>query len=1462
MSGRATIRAEVGSMHIVHRASRAAASAARAVSRVSSLERCSVAVIPTTATTSALGAGTGPVPLPLLGAATRRRRCLAVPANAASPQHAASANANDDHATASSSLASQLRAGLDYELRNGCPNARGKQYDDFQQFLLSHLGRLGAACGVSGEGELAAELAAIAQDARRYAAMDAEHRDGLLRRLGSALHHSQQRRRAIVSQPRATEAPRPWRPPTRDAPPRAREPKQHRRAAMDGRSDGNPEGTAASAAGLDLGGGRLDLKPPDVIVPASAARSQQQQQQQREEVPCVVVFDLETTGLNKDRNRIIEIAAANVSDPTHRPMSTLVNPGRFAVPPPVVALTGITNAMVSAPAVPSFQRAAELFQEYIDEARRRCGGASVLLAAHNARQFDAGFLQAEYRRLGRELPEDWRFVDTLPLARKTLAKEAVPGGSYKLESLAAHFGVDTAGASAHRAEADARMLGDVLQRLVGCSLENTAGTSIATDDVEKSELAEALRAMKTYSFSMGDPAKNSLRRQMAAGSASGFGDALKSHRGNGAPRWSSQQQQQQQQQSTPLGFGATSIVTSDGEDIDVESSANIPESELDDLTYSDDGDEEDDSSTRAEAFFAREEKELERASASASGKPEKRPFWIQADPINGFVPETMDFARMVEADEQAAAASAAGAGDADRSELYALHAKLRTDYGSWEEIPVDTLKDHGVSAQTVNKLRKAGVLTVEQTLRCYPRKYQEFARFHAGMQAGTAVLVTGRVVSYLKAPYSRKGWGKTPSTLLIECDDGEGNTEQFELKLWEYVQKETEAGLTPGAPVAVRGALSTRTGRGHLTLDKAQLAAGVNPDAEVDVVTTYPKKHDIAPDRWHEVQTAAVKALKDHIPADPMTVSLGTESSVLPELQLISHVDAMQFIHAPATVDQVVAARERLAFEELVLLQVSLLQERNRAQRSGGEGVSIVSTSMCDELRGVLDFSLTRGQETALEEILQDMSGTTPMLRLLQGDVGCGKTIVAALGLLAAVGNGHQGAFMAPTEVLATQHATTLENVFSRLENPPRVVLLTGSTPKKERDAALRLIESGEGHVVVGTHSLISDDVVFKSLGLAVVDEQHRFGVEQRAALAGKGPVGGKVRRKDLATVAGPSEKEGWENRKRADEKEADGDESDRAAWAAAGDDAPTATESTETTESIDDDDMVEWRHAPHVLAMSATPIPRTLAMCKHGEMALSSIDEKPAGRLPIYTKLLIGPDGIDDAHRAMVEEVQTGGQCYVITPLVNASTADSFERFKSAEVEHKRLVEKFPQIKFGILHGQMNSEEKAAALKAFADGHTQVLVATSVVEVGVDVPNASVIIIEDADRHGVSTLHQLRGRVGRGSRQSKCFLLVGDEAGYPSQQRLRVLERSNNGFHIAESDLRMRGAGDLLGTRQSGSQVSLFHASVATDLFLLEAARRAAAETIARANVRGENLPAPLAIALKDRPALVDLNV
>ena len=380
-------------MHTVRRAGRAAASAARVVSRASpSSERRPNAAIPSIAI-AASSSSLKSLGAPFIGAAAARRaRWFAAPADAASSQPPAATSANDSP-TSSSSLASQLRAGLDYELRNRCPNARGKQYDDFQQFLLSHLSRLSAAVGANGggvnESALVAELAAIAQDARRYAAMDPAHRDGLLRRLGSVLHLSQQRA-AQTQQTR--EAPRAWQPPSRDASTtRAPEPKQRassgaqRRAAM----DAAPAPAMASTPGTDSG---VNLKPPDVIVPASALASQAAAaaaNTQPSEVPCVVVFDLETTGLNKDRNRIIEIAAVsffltcvwaigmtacffkvNVSDPSHSPMSTLVNPGRFAVPPPVVALTGITNAMVSAPAVPSFQRAAELFQEYIDEARR------------------------------------------------------------------------------------------------------------------------------------------------------------------------------------------------------------------------------------------------------------------------------------------------------------------------------------------------------------------------------------------------------------------------------------------------------------------------------------------------------------------------------------------------------------------------------------------------------------------------------------------------------------------------------------------------------------------------------------------------------------------------------------------------------------------------------------------------------------------------------------------------------------------------------------------------------------------------------------------------------------------------------------------------------------------------------------------------------------------------------------
>ena len=1447
--------------------------------------------------TMARGAVAGPPGVP-----EANRRGISTTAPTRDPAVAA-------RATDPAGLAKRLRAGLDYELGKGCPNAKGKAFADFQQFLCNHLGELetalvaqeagGSAAPAREAAELAAVLAGIRAEAVSYGAMDARGRDDLLRRLGSALYRHERAAGATAPAPK----PQAWRPPA-SAKPAAPPPRQRANSGAQRRenfpaTDANrasawgpgPRDDGGSSGSSSLpGGAPLPASEPRVPSTVPSGSSPSASKARSSEIPIVIAFDLETTGLSKDKNRIIEIAAVNVTDPTHAPMSTLINPGRFNIPPPITQLTGITNSMVSAPAVPSFARAAELLEEYVTEARRKGGGASVILAAHNARQFDAGFLQAEYRRLGRELPDDWRFVDTLPLARKRLDKNTV--GSFKLETLAAHFECGPAeGEAAHRAQADARMLGDVLQGVLGVSLEGTAGPGAAEavkarGDTEK--LREAVEAMSMHSFSLGDPSKNSLRRQTAASATTYSYAAARpaTTTGAGAPAAPS--------------FGATPIVTSDRGEIDVLGSGGIAAAELDDLSESEDEDEDDESYAASRRAAAPE----------PNNRPPRKPFWIAADPINGFVPETMDFARMTEAsDSKASVADLKGAAEPSGSKsgskskkgsdpvdpaLAALHARLRRDHAAWAEIPVDALKEHGVSARLTNALKKADVTTVERVLRCYPRKYQEFARYRPEMQNGTAVLVVGTVGSFLKAPPSRKGWGhKTPATLLVDVffEDHEADargqksrSETFEMKLWEYVPVDVERSLAPGAPVCVRGILSGKTPRGFITLEKPTLAMHVDQNAQVEVVPTYPKKHDVAPEKWPDIQRAAVEALKARLPADPMTVSLGMESTVLPELNLMSHVDAMKHIHRPDSVERVCEARERLAFEELVLLQTSLLRERERAQNSGGEGVSVVSTALCDELRSVLDFSLTRGQENAMEEIFHDMAGTKPMLRMLQGDVGCGKTIVAALAILAAVEAGHQGAFMAPTEVLAQQHAKTLSKLLGRLSSPPKVILLTGSMTKKARDAALAEIEDGTAKVIVGTHSLISDDVVFASLGIAVVDEQHRFGVEQRAALASKGPIGGYVARgeglDDHAASIVAKENEAAEREaaaKRAAAKaEEDGDAADAAAWAAAATDggagdagADVETDATEKSAPekppiVSDggsDDLVPWRHAPHMLAMSATPIPRTLAMCKHGEMALSSIDEKPAGRLPIHTRLLFDKEH-SVAYEAMTSEVASGGQCYIITPLVATSTAESFERYKSAEEEFKRLEETYRDVRFGMLHGKMSSEEKNAALDAFTAGETQVLVATSVVEVGVDVPNASVIIIEDADRHGVSTLHQLRGRVGRGHKQSSCFLLVGAEAGYAAKDRLRVLEKTNNGFHVAESDLRLRGAGDLLGTRQSGGTLDLFHASVQTDLYLLEAARRAAAETIARANVRGETLPAPLAIALRDKPQPQDLNV
>jgi ATP-dependent DNA helicase RecG len=394
-----------------------------------------------------------------------------------------------------------------------------------------------------------------------------------------------------------------------------------------------------------------------------------------------------------------------------------------------------------------------------------------------------------------------------------------------------------------------------------------------------------------------------------------------------------------------------------------------------------------------------------------------------------------------------------------------------------------------------------------------------------------------------------------------------------------------------------------------------------------------------------------------------------------------------------------------------------------------------------------LPFDLTVAQQRVINDILNDLRSPTPMNRLVQGDVGAGKTVVAVVAILTIIQSGYQAALMAPTEVLAQQHYRKINAWFNKMHLP--VELLTGSTKTAKRSCIQAQLESGELPLLVGTHALIQDEVNFNKLGLVVIDEQHRFGVQQRMHLQQKGKQ-------------------------------------------------------------------------PHVLTMTATPIPRTLALTLHGDLDVSQIDELPPGRSPIRTKVLTKSTRAYDLIR---REVIKGHQAYIVLPLIEESEKLNV---RSAIEEHQRLSEKiFPEFKVGLLHGRMTSAQKDEALAAFRDNQTQILVSTTVVEVGVDVPNATVMLIENAERFGLSQLHQLRGRVGRGSHQSYCLLINGSKTA-EARSRLVVLEQSQDGFFISEMDMRLRGEGELLGTRQCGLS-DLVLANLLEDEEILAIARTAA---------------------------------
>ena len=479
---------------------------------------------------------------------------------------------------------------------------------------------------------------------------------------------------------------------------------------------------------------------------------------------------------------------------------------------------------------------------------------------------------------------------------------------------------------------------------------------------------------------------------------------------------------------------------------------------------------------------------------------------------------------------------------------------------------------------------------------------------------------------------------------------------------------------------------------------------------------------------------------------------------VLQKYHLMSLTEALVNVHFPANTQAMQNARARLKFEEFFYIQLQLLRQMKRREQNSGFTMPTVG-SRFHGLYQALPFELTNAQKRVIREIHADLKSGKQMNRLLQGDVGSGKTLVALLCCLLAVDNNYQACIMAPTEILANQHYETLKSFLAPLGDAVHISLLTGSTTTKQRTPIHQGLMDGTIHILIGTHALLEDNVQWSNLGLVIIDEQHRFGVAQRAKLWSKNTL------------------------------------------------------------------------PPHILVMTATPIPRTLAMTVYGDLRVSTIDELPPGRKPVQT-FHYSLQRRQQVYSFVQKQIEEGRQVYVVFPLIKENESLDLQDLQNG---YNELCEVFPNYRISMVHGQMKAADKDIQMQRFISGETQILVATTVIEVGVNVPNASVMIIQNAERFGLSQLHQLRGRVGRGADQSYCLLLTKIELSKDTRKRMDIMVATNDGFRIAEADLQLRGPGDLEGTQQSGLPFELRIANLATDGQLLSMAREAASEIIER---------------------------
>lgn len=653
-----------------------------------------------------------------------------------------------------------------------------------------------------------------------------------------------------------------------------------------------------------------------------------------------------------------------------------------------------------------------------------------------------------------------------------------------------------------------------------------------------------------------------------------------------------------------------------------------------------------------------------------------------------------------------------------------------------------------VGAKRADILRQElGVHTALDLLQQYPYKYIDRSRFYRISEVedeDTYVQIKGEIIDWKII-----GIGKA-QRLTARFTDGESVVELVWFKGVQYVK------LQAGIPYLLFGKPSAFNHQFNFVHPDLTPWSKVTPEMTQGLEPYYNttdkmKRHGLNSKAMRQIIAGLLPDLRAGVP-DTMGMD------ILQQYHLMGLTEALINVHFPSNTPSMQRARERLKFEELFYIQLQLLRQMKKRELNAGFAMPIVGSSFHGLYRS-LPFSLTGAQQRVLREIHADLKSGHQMNRLLQGDVGSGKTLVALMCCLLAVDNGYQTCIMAPTEILANQHYETLRKFLAPLGDDVHVELLTGSTTKKQREPIHEGLLSGAIDILIGTHALLEDTVQWRKLGLVVVDEQHRFGVAQRAKLWSKSNA-------DIY---------------------------------------------------------------PHVLVMTATPIPRTLAMTVYGDLPVSIIDELPPGRKPVHTFHYTLERQVS-VYQFIREQITAGRQIYVVYPLIQESEKSDLQDLENG---YNAFCEAFPEYRISMVHGKMKAKDKDEQMQRFQRGDTQILVATTVIEVGVDVPNASVMIIENAERFGLSQLHQLRGRVGRGAEQSYCLLLTKKELSKNTRERMDIMVATNDGFRVADADLRLRGAGDLDGTAQSGVPFELHIANLSTDGLIVQLARQAAGAII-----------------------------